>query len=59
MGIGPAVELVLTGKMINAERALQIGLLNRVVPTDQLEMEVKALAAIYSWKDPPWLCGQP
>ncbi|HTY23152.1 MAG TPA: hypothetical protein VMC85_08475 [Desulfomonilaceae bacterium] len=53
------MELVLTGKMINAERALQIGLLNRVVPTDQLEMEVKALAAIYSWKDPPWLCGQP
>ena len=32
------------GEMINADKAEQIGLVNKVVPLDQLETEVKVLA---------------
>ena len=44
--VGPskAAELFYTGEMIDARTALQLGLVNRVVPTAQLAMEVKALA---------------
>jgi enoyl-CoA hydratase len=36
-------ELLYTGDMIDAERAEQIGLVNRVVPDDRVEAEVEAL----------------
>ena len=39
-----ARELLLTGDLIDAERAARIGLVNRVVPIDRLEAEVDALA---------------
>ena len=39
-----ALELALTGEPIDAQRALQIGLVNRVVPGDQLMGEAMALA---------------
>jgi len=39
-----ALELALTGEPIDAQRALQIGLVNRVVPGDQLMTEAMALA---------------
>ena len=39
-----ALELALTGEPIDAARALQIGLVNRVVPGDQLMTEALALA---------------
>src|SRR5215475_12672616 len=44
--VGPskAAELFYTGDTIDAQTALQLGLVNRVVPTAQLEMEVKSLA---------------
>lgn len=44
---GPAVaaELFYTGDMIDARKALQWGLVNRVIPAAQLESEVLALAA--------------
>ena len=35
VGLGRAKELVMTGKMIGAEEAERIGLVNRVVPTQQ------------------------
>ena len=44
VGIGPATELIFMGEMIKADRAQQIGLVNKIVPLDQLENEVNALA---------------
>jgi len=40
-----AKELVLTGEMVTAEEAWRLGLLNKVLPHDQLMPEVKRLAA--------------
>jgi len=44
--VGPAVaaEVVLTGAMINAERAERLGLFNRVVPASELETAVRGIA---------------
>ncbi|MBI9076594.1 MAG: enoyl-CoA hydratase [Desulfatibacillum sp.] len=39
-----AAEMIMTGGMVKAERAERLGILNRVVPQDQLETEVKKLA---------------
>lgn len=45
--VGPskAAEMFYTGDMIDAKTALQLGLVNRVVPAAQLEIEVKTFAA--------------
>ncbi len=37
VGKGVAIEMIVTGNMVSAERALQTGLVNAVVPFDQLE----------------------
>jgi 2-(1,2-epoxy-1,2-dihydrophenyl)acetyl-CoA isomerase len=44
--VGPAkaAELFYTGEMIDAQTALRLGIVNRVVPAARLEAEVKALA---------------
>lgn len=44
--VGPAVaaELFYTGDMIDAQTALRLGIVNRVVPAARLEEEVKTLA---------------
>ena len=39
-----AFEMLTTGDFISAERAAELGLVNRVVPADQLEQETMALA---------------
>ncbi len=44
IGAGMAKELIYSGNMIDANKALQIGLVNSVVPADQLMDEVKKLA---------------
>jgi enoyl-CoA hydratase/carnithine racemase len=43
--VGPkiALELVLTGEPVTAERALELGMVNRLVPEAQLEQAVKEL----------------
>src|SRR5437764_12372593 len=43
--VGPkiALELVLTGEPVNAERALELGMVNRLVPEGQLEKTVDDL----------------
>ncbi len=40
-----AFEMLVTGEFISARQALDKGLLNRVVPAEQLDAEVQALAA--------------
>src|SRR5579864_1730343 len=39
-----AMEMLLTGKLVNAATAANWGLVNRVVPADQLESETRRLA---------------
>lgn len=45
IGLGPATELLLLGDKVDAERALQLRLANRVVDDDALAGEARALAA--------------
>jgi enoyl-CoA hydratase/carnithine racemase len=44
VGHKAALEMLLTGDLIGAERAKEIGLVNRVVPLEKLDDEVMALA---------------
>jgi enoyl-CoA hydratase len=44
VGKGRALEMLLTGEMVDAQEALRIGLVNRVVPKDKLLAEAEALA---------------
>ena len=44
VGLAKAKELIFTGKTINAQEAYEMGLVNKVVPHDQLMTEVLALA---------------
>ncbi|MGI6514680.1 MAG: crotonase [Syntrophomonadaceae bacterium] len=46
VGMGIAKELVLTGQPIDAKRAYEIGLVNRVVPHEELMSEVKKMARV-------------
>ncbi|MBI5580612.1 MAG: enoyl-CoA hydratase/isomerase family protein [Deltaproteobacteria bacterium] len=43
-GLAVALDLALTGRMINAEEAYRMGLVNRVVPDDQLMATAEELA---------------
>ena len=52
VGKGVALELLLTGRHITAAEALQIGLLNRVVPAASLLSDANALAAELAVKAP-------
>jgi enoyl-CoA hydratase len=45
VGLAKAKELIFTGKTINAQEAYEIGLINKVVPHEQLMGEVMTLAA--------------
>lgn len=55
--IGPkqALELVLTGETVSAERALELGMVNRVVPEDKLAATVEHLAGMISAQSGPVL----
>jgi enoyl-CoA hydratase len=44
VGIGRAKELLFTGRMMDAEEALRIGFVNKVVPPDALDDEARRLA---------------
>jgi enoyl-CoA hydratase len=48
VGKGRALDLILTGRMIDAEEAFRIGLVHRVVPSASLMTEARSLAASLS-----------
>lgn len=52
-----ALEMLLTGDPISAARALEWGLVNRVVPADQLDAQVSQLAASLASKPPATLAA--
>lgn len=52
VGKGVALEILLTGDMFTAQRAYEIGLVNRVVPAADLLAEAKKLAHLLASKAP-------
>lgn len=52
VGLGTAYKLLFTGELIDAAEALRIGLVDEVVPADQLMTRVNALAATIAQKSP-------
>jgi enoyl-CoA hydratase len=52
VGKGRALEILLTGDMVSATRAYEIGLVNRVVPAAELLAEAKKLATTLAAKAP-------
>ena len=47
-----ALEMLLYGELIKAPMALEMGLINKVVPADDLEMEARRWAAVLAAKSP-------
>jgi enoyl-CoA hydratase/carnithine racemase len=47
-----ALELLLYGELVNAPMALEMGLINKVVPADDLEMETRRWATVLAAKSP-------
>jgi enoyl-CoA hydratase len=47
VGISKAKEMILLGKILNAQEALQIGLVDKVVPVDELISEANKLASAF------------
>jgi enoyl-CoA hydratase/carnithine racemase len=52
VGRKPAMEMLLTGEPIDAARAREIGLINRVVPASELDAATAALAGQLAAKSP-------
>jgi enoyl-CoA hydratase len=52
VGKGRAMELILTGDLIDAQEAYRIGMVNRVVPADVLMSQAKELARKLASKPP-------
>ena len=52
VGLGAAYKLLFTGEMISASEALRIGLVDEVVPADELMTRVNALAETIAQKSP-------
>ena len=52
VGEGKAMELILTGEIIDAKTAFAIGLVNHVVPADQLEAKTMEIAGRIADKGP-------
>lgn len=44
IGLGPALEMITTGRMVGAQEALSLGLVNHVYPPDELMAQARKLA---------------
>ena len=59
IGLGRALDLILTGRPVSAAEALSMGLANRVVPTGTSRTAAEELAAHEAFlkkvKEPVWL----
>jgi enoyl-CoA hydratase len=47
VGKGRALQLILSGEMIDAQEAYRIGLINEVVPADQVVSRAEAVQASF------------
>ena len=52
IGYGRTMEIVLSGGMVKADEALRMGIINRIVPPEDLESETMSLAEEISRKSP-------
>jgi enoyl-CoA hydratase/carnithine racemase len=52
VGTGKALELILSGDIIDANEALRLGIFNRIVPADQLDASARDLALTLAGKSP-------
>lgn len=52
VGLGQAYEILLTGRVVEAEEAARIGLVNRVVPAEDLVQEAVELAGVIAANSP-------
>jgi enoyl-CoA hydratase len=52
VGLGRAKDLVLTGRIVDAQEALMMGLVSRVVPAERLMLEVMDVARLLAGKAP-------
>jgi enoyl-CoA hydratase len=52
IGKGKALELILTAETINANKALEIGLVNKVIAREELAAEAEAMARTMTTKGP-------
>ena len=57
IGINRAMEMILTAKMINAEEAYRIGLVNHVVPPNELLEKCFAIAKLFNGTSPESLAS--
>lgn len=57
IGKGRAMEMLMTGAMISAEKALQYGLINYILPQDELLNKAKEIAALINSKAPLAVAG--
>lgn len=57
IGKGRAMELLLTGNMIDASTALQYGLVNHVVPGEELVAKTRSIAELINSKAPLAIAG--
>lgn len=57
IGMGKTLELVLTGRLIDAQEAERIGFVSKVVPADQLMPEANAIATDIAVNCPPITTG--